>query len=397
MSYAPQPRAADVDSYARVSRSFPAWLRRNFRGDRIARELAYHLVMSVNPVGVEFVPVAVLAGFIDATPAQVEAAMVKLSAAGFLRYDHETEFVWVVEQAAWQVNVGNTKNQDAMVRRLVRPAFGVPNFWPEFMAKYEVNLRLNLLGFSSENLPVNSSLNSSPKSSDNSSPNSSVKSMVTQDAGYRKQDTGSSIAAAREAHAAAAALTPDHDPWPEQASRAAAHLYIEIRRGEGVEPYGDVCEPFERAALMLRDRLGIPAEKVSATLERIMRHASTDPAVRRARAGDLFRSPFYLLGNPSPKGGGVPMADKLRRHLEDLAQHDARTAAPTSRPPVPWELELDAARVTLDEPGFHKWLLTEPIPADYGPDDLVYRPDGFSEERVRARIEEVLDERARAT
>lgn len=174
---------------------------------------------------------------------------------------------------------------------------------------------------------------------------------------------------AREAPAAAAApaapaarpvvvRAPTRDPWPEDASRAAADLWIALRRDEGVEPLGDVCEPFERAALMLRDKHRIPAGEVSRTLERIVELAHISPTVRASRHGDLFRDTFHLFGNPNPKGGGVPMADKLRRYLEDLAEADARARArePAVSDEIPYEEERVMAEQAFDDEGYADWL-----------------------------------------
>ena len=172
-------------------------------------------------------------------------------------------------------------------------------------------------------------------------------------------------APAREAPAAAAPAArpamvraPTRDPWPEDASRAAADLWIALRREEGVEPLGDVCEPFERAALMLRDKHRIPAGEVSRTLERIVELAHISPTVRASRHGDLFRDTFHLLGNPNPKGGGVPMVDKLRRYLEDLAHADARARAsePIEPAEIPYEEERAIAKEVFDDEGYADWL-----------------------------------------
>lgn len=319
-------RASDVDSYARVSRAFPAWLRRNFRGDRLTREMAYHLVMSVNPVGVEFMPVAVLAGSIDATTAETEESLRRLESRGFLRYDHETEFIWIIEQAAWQVNVGNTKNQDAMVRRLIRPAFAVPNFWPEFMAKYVTNLRLNLLGFTSDNLTENSFGNSSDKGSVNLG--------ITQDAGYRIQDAASATPREEQPQPQPpqAYRAEGRDPWPEQASAPALDAYLAELRKTAMEPQGDVVEPFERAAIYLRDRMGRDPSTIPATLSAIVALAAKTPEFRKhPKHGDLFLRPSAVMGRRigSPDNLGVDV--KIPEWLNRLAAEKPR---PVHRPQV---------------------------------------------------------------
>jgi uncharacterized phage protein (TIGR02220 family) len=111
-----------------------------------------------------------------------------LEARGFLRYDHETEFVWVVEQSSWQVSCGNSKSQDAMVRRLIRPAVGVPNFWADFVAKHGTYLRLDSLGFDLLNSGGNSSAHSAGHSVTHSVSNSSPNCERPQEAGSRKQE-----------------------------------------------------------------------------------------------------------------------------------------------------------------------------------------------------------------
>lgn len=340
-------RASDVDSYARVSRAFPAWLRRNFRGDRLTREMAYHLVMSVNPVGVEFMPVAVLAGSIDATTAETEESLRRLESRGFLRYDHETEFIWIIEQAAWQVNVGNTKNQDAMVRRLIRPAFAVPNFWPEFMAKYVTNLRLNLLGFTSDNLTENSSENSSDKGSVNLG--------VTQDAGYRIQDAAS--ATPREEHPQPqpqppqAYRTEGRDPWPEQASAPALDAYLAELRKTAMEPQGDVIEPFERAAVYLRDRMGRDPSTIPATLTAIVALAAKTHEFRRhPKYGDLFLRPNAVMGRRVGSPDGLGCDVKLPEWINKLAADKPKPAAPRPPPqpePTPEETEATMTAAQL--------------------------------------------------
>ena len=87
------------------------------------------------------------------------------------------------------------------------------------------------------------------------------------------------------------------------------------------------------------------------------------------------------------------MADKLRRHLEDLAQLDARTAAPPLRHgakrPTTWDDELQLSRLILTEEKFSAWLAAEVVPDTYGPDQLLYRPAGWDERAASAQVDEV--------
>lgn len=409
-------------SYARMDRDFWASEARERLGrDYQAVECWMWLWGSAcaSSLGVYRVPMRTLAAqlwcsSVDEARAVVARVYAAVGPLGAMRFDEATGDVWVVNCAKKQHDPIKAKDNRRYTQALVHDIEKAQRspFWGAFFARYREHLLLD--DADPRGWPANTPGGGvqtplvDPSRRGENTPCEGVPEPLPKGCAHPAQpspaqpipenSSSSSFALDRtHTHAtplAAAALTPDHDPWPEQASRAAADAYIEIRRREGVEPYGDVCEPFERAALMLRDRLNIPAEKVSATLERIVRHASKNPAVRNAgRAGDLFRGTFYLLGNPSPKGAGVPMVDKLRRHLEDLAQHDARTAAPPLRHgakrPTTWDDELQLSRLILTEEKFSAWLAAEVVPDTYGPDQLLYRPAGWDERAASAQVDEV--------
>jgi len=152
-------RASEEDTYARISRSFALWLRQRLRGKPIARELGHVLAETVHSTGIEWRPVMEIAALIDSTPEATRDALADLERVGFLKYDHDTEFVWVVEAASWQVNCGSPENRRRLVARGVRPAVGVASFWPEYFAKYDTLLGLSAMGFTGGIASLNPSEN----------------------------------------------------------------------------------------------------------------------------------------------------------------------------------------------------------------------------------------------
>lgn len=131
------------------------------------------------------------------------------------------------------------------------------------------------------------------------------------------------------------------DPWPEEASaRALAAYQTELER-VALVPQGDAVEPFERAAVYLRDRLRHDPATIPATLAAIVAMAAKDPAFRaHPKHGDLFLRPNALMGRRAGSPDNLGVDVKIPEWLNRLTL--ARSPLPEPQKPKPEPGSLDA-------------------------------------------------------
>ncbi len=92
--------------YAQIRPRF--WIQgtgRELRGDHEAREVALYLMSAPtsNLIGLYYLPLTTLAHELGMTLDEAGAALDRVCAKGFAKYDHATEYVWVVNMAREQV------------------------------------------------------------------------------------------------------------------------------------------------------------------------------------------------------------------------------------------------------------------------------------------------------
>lgn len=122
--------------------------------------------------------------------------------------------------------------------------------------------------------------------------------------------------------------TDDRDPWPEEAASQALDAYQAELERVALVPQGDPLEPFERAAIYLRDRMNHDPATIPATLAAIVALAAKDPAFRaHPKHGDLFLRPNALMGRRIGSADNLGVDVKIPEWLNRLAQ-----ARPKPRP-----------------------------------------------------------------
>jgi len=121
---------------------------RQLRGDPEAQALACYLLTapSSNMIGLYYLPVATMAHELGWDLEGASKGLRRVSEAGFARYDSESDFVWVVNMASWQllVNAKPMKPDDNRAKG-VRSLYELlqPNaFLGDFYDKYSHLLHL---------------------------------------------------------------------------------------------------------------------------------------------------------------------------------------------------------------------------------------------------------------